>query len=501
MTENVASTRSVRGVGWIHSGTIWSVGLLTVLAALLRFPALDAKGFWLDEAVTVSLLGDDFVGMLERIPGSESTPPLYYILAWGWTHVFGLGEVGTRSLSALVGTALVPVAYLSGRDLLTRAAGIVTAALVAVNPLLVWFSQEARAYSLLTLLAGCSFLFFVRSWREPRPGNLIGWAIASSLAMATFYFAIFIVAAEAAWLLWAARRRRPVLLACALPAATGAALIALVVEQLENPRWIETTSLVWRAIVIPGVFITGFETPYPMVMVVVGGLLALVAVVLLLRTDPELRYRALVAGGVGLAAIVAPLVAALVGVDYLIYRNLVASVLPLAVMLAGGLSAPGARRLGAATAAALCVISVVVIAVTSTLPKFGKEDWRRAADSLGTPVGSRATVVTPDAGVLPLILYRGGAELSGGRVRLTEIALLAGARREIGQLEGATVPRPATPAPPVAGFAAVERIDGEYFTLVRYRSPTPVWVSIDALKSAAIGDGDVGVVGEGVSDT
>ena len=92
------------------------VGLLTVVGALLRFPTLDAKSFWEDEAITVFLVRRGFGSMLSAIPDSESTPPVYYVLAWVWTHVFGSGEVGIRSLSALIGTATVPVAYLAGRE-------------------------------------------------------------------------------------------------------------------------------------------------------------------------------------------------------------------------------------------------------------------------------------------------------------------------------------------------------------------------------------------------
>ena len=55
--------------------------------------------------------------MLRAIPDSESTPPLYYVLAWLWTHVFGTGEVGLRSLSALLGTATIVVVWALGRRL------------------------------------------------------------------------------------------------------------------------------------------------------------------------------------------------------------------------------------------------------------------------------------------------------------------------------------------------------------------------------------------------
>ena len=71
-----------------------ALAALTALAAVLRFATLDAQSFWFDEAVTVHLLQLDLGEMLERIPDSESTPPLYYLLAWLWSKAFGPGEVG-----------------------------------------------------------------------------------------------------------------------------------------------------------------------------------------------------------------------------------------------------------------------------------------------------------------------------------------------------------------------------------------------------------------------
>src|SRR5215208_3044763 len=129
---------------------------ITAAAAALRFATLDVQSFWFDEATTVHLVRMDLGGMLGAIPDSESTPPVYYVLAWLWTNVFGVGEVGLRSLSALVGTATVPVVYALGRRVASERAALIAAALAATNPLLVWYSQEARAYALLVLL--CALL-------------------------------------------------------------------------------------------------------------------------------------------------------------------------------------------------------------------------------------------------------------------------------------------------------------------------------------------------------
>ena len=65
--------------------------------------------------------------MLHGVKASESNPPLYYVLGWGWAKEFGTGEVGLRSLSALFGAATVPVGYLIGRQLASRRAGLILA--------------------------------------------------------------------------------------------------------------------------------------------------------------------------------------------------------------------------------------------------------------------------------------------------------------------------------------------------------------------------------------
>src|SRR3954454_7715927 len=193
-----------------RSGQLLAV--LTALAAILRFSTLHLQSFWFDQAVTVQVVLGSFGHMQSSIGGSEATPPLYYAIAWGWSRVFGHGEVGLRSLSALAGTLFVPVAYAAGKELASRRVGVVVAALAAVNPLLIWYSQEARSYSLLALFAGLSFLLFARQLREPRDRTLVLWTLASVLAIATHYFAAFVVAPEAAWLLIRARdRRRPAL--------------------------------------------------------------------------------------------------------------------------------------------------------------------------------------------------------------------------------------------------------------------------------------------------
>ena len=113
--------------------------------------------------------------MLSGVFDHEAQPPPYFILAWLWVKVFGDGEIGLRSLSALLGTLTIPVAYEAAKLVAGRRVAIAVGALTALSPPLVWYSQEARAYALVAFLGTVALLFFLRALRAaagPRPPGL-----------------------------------------------------------------------------------------------------------------------------------------------------------------------------------------------------------------------------------------------------------------------------------------------------------------------------------------
>src|SRR5579859_1928444 len=172
---------------------------LTALGAALRFYRLGHQGFWFDEGNTALLVHFSLGKMIGLIPQTESTPPLYYCLAWAWARVFGFGEAGLRSLSALAGVAVVPLAYGAAAKLVSRRTGVIVAALAACNPFLIWYSQEARSYSLLVLFASAALLAFAHLLERPTPRRAALWVICCALALTTHYYAAVVVAPQAAW--------------------------------------------------------------------------------------------------------------------------------------------------------------------------------------------------------------------------------------------------------------------------------------------------------------
>jgi 4-amino-4-deoxy-L-arabinose transferase-like glycosyltransferase len=93
------------------------LGGLVLLALALRFATLGVQSLDSDEGFTAEIARKSLGGAVSQVPHTESSPPLYYALVWLWAKVFGTGPWGLRSLSALAGTAVVPVVYAIGSRL------------------------------------------------------------------------------------------------------------------------------------------------------------------------------------------------------------------------------------------------------------------------------------------------------------------------------------------------------------------------------------------------
>ena len=226
---------------------------LVLLSALVRFGTLGAKSFWGDEVNTVDLVHRSLGHMLTGIGNLESTPPLYYLLSWLWIQVVPSTEIGMRALPALCGVALVPITYLIAREVASARTAAIAAGLVACNPFLVWYSQEARSYSLLTLLSATTLLLLLRALRRPSARLYACWALVAALALATHYFAGFIALPEALILLRARPRRRATWLAIGFVGLAGGLLLPLALQQQAHghANWISGAPIISRLAATP----------------------------------------------------------------------------------------------------------------------------------------------------------------------------------------------------------------------------------------------------------
>jgi hypothetical protein len=473
--------------------TLLAVAGLTLLGALLRFPTLDRQSFWLDELVTVSLLDHGLGDVLREVPRNEATPFLYYVVAWVWGSAFGLGEVGIRTLSALAGTATVPVAYGAGAVLVSRRTGVVAAALVAVNPFLIWYSQEARSYALLALLGAGTVLAFGHGLRGSRSW-LVAWGVLSGLAIATHYYALFLVAAEVVWLIARVRPRRRAVLASLIPVATLAVHVPLLLEQRDNGEAVTGSSLVTRIAGIPKNLVVGYSFPAEALGSALAALLLLVGLALVVRLAPAERRGALVSGSLAVAVILIPVVLAVGGEDYLIARNTIVAVVPAAVCLGAGFAT---GRLGVAAAAVLCVLSAGIALAPALDTSYGRTDWRGAAEQLATADRARAIVVTP---YMSRTLWRPYLpdlrEPAQDGATVAEIAAV-GLATEGGYSAGHVEPPGVATPRAVKGFRVVDVERKPTYTLVIYRADRPTFVPMSTLTGLALTDAQPGVLLQG----
>lgn len=126
--------------------------LCTALAALLRLPTLAIENLWYDETFTAWLAALPLNNLLAAAQG-DVHPPTWYLLEWLVVRTLGHDAFSLRLLSALAGIALVPAVWrLAQTTGLDRAAQGAAALVTAIAPFMVYYSQEARAYSLLYLL-------------------------------------------------------------------------------------------------------------------------------------------------------------------------------------------------------------------------------------------------------------------------------------------------------------------------------------------------------------
>jgi mannosyltransferase len=406
-----------------------AVAGLAVVAAVLRFYGLGHQGFWFDEANTAQLVQFSPGKMLGLIPQSESTPPLYYCVAWVWVRLFGDHEAGLRSLSAVAGVLVVPVAYAIGARLMSRRTGLIAAALTAGSPLLIWYSQEARSYSMLVLLTALSLLAFAHARQTPTPPLLTAWALTSALALATHYFAAVTVVPEAAWLLVRHRRHAAVRVAVGIVVACGLALVPLAISQngTGHDSWIATAPFGLRLRQIVPQFLIGTGAPAREVLRDIAIALAGVAIVRLAIAGPsDERDGALVAGGLAAAGFVLSLLLAVVGFDDLITRNVIALWLPAALLVAGGLAHERGGGLGIAVAAALCAIGATAAIGVAADRSLQRPDWREVARALGPVRTERAILIQHYRTLLPLSLYLPHLHVLGRQgARVDELDVIA----------------------------------------------------------------------------
>jgi Dolichyl-phosphate-mannose-protein mannosyltransferase len=492
------------------------LGALIVLAAVIRIVVINNQSLWADEALTAYEMRLPFGAMIHTVTTVEVTPPFYFVVLWVWAKLFGAGPVALRAVSAIASVALVPIAYAATRELVSRRAALVAAALMTVNPFAIWFGQEARSYMLLAALMGAAFLAFARTLRAPSPRNLLVWTAFSVLAVMTHFFAGFAIAPQAVFLLWRHRTR-----------GAGAAVAVVAVAQLamlpfaiadtsasHGTAWIARVPLTSRISMAAVEWVASnlYRRTTLDQGLALGAVLVVVTLLLvwLGSADGERRRGALIAFAVAACVFIGPLILGAVGQDYFLSRNEIPALVPVMTVLAAACTAPRLARVGAILAVLLLAGFAAAAVEVQTHPFLQRANWRNVARALGPALRPRAVLAADGTTAQPLKIYLPGVSWAPPRTRrvlISEVDVV-GATKHIAlasehpsgggaaveatnppgdrpdpslRRRGPAVPR--TVAPP--GALLLSRMRVANFIVARFLLDRPQWVSIDSLARSA----------------
>jgi mannosyltransferase len=365
---------------------LYTVGLLLVVSAavVLRLLFLDQDSLWWDELASVVFSGADWQAFWKWELQSESLNlVLYYLILRFWLFL-GESEFAVRSLSVIFGVFTVTVVFSLGKRLFDARTGLIAALILSVHVFHIEFSQEARGYSLLTLLVTLSCFFFVKSIERPSWGNWAGYALTSVLAGYSHFFGSLVLVAHASSLIFLSPRAVPWKKLIISWCSTGLMLVPLVYYALlrsaaKDPT-VSETSLDQFVMAFTG------NGGYPLLAVY---LIPVLVVTIFAIKSWLSSWATLVSWRYGflLTWLLLPILLALAAsaIEPVFVAKYLLGCLPaLVILAAAGISCirlPGRVRFPVLSGAIL--ISLLALSTQATLAYYTnheKEDWRSAAN-------------------------------------------------------------------------------------------------------------------------
>lgn len=348
--------------------------LITTAGVFLRLLYLGKKSFWTDEGASFVIAHQHWADFWHTIFTHEANASLYYFILHFWLHL-GNGEFVIRLLSVLAGVATIPIVYLLGKQIYDQSTGLVAAALLAVHPAHVAYSQEARGYSFVVLFAVLSVYFFVRAMQGTATHSWFWYAITTVLAVYCHSFAVLLIAAQLASLVFMPAREIPwlrLIVSLAAVAVFTGPLLLLISSQNQG-QWAWLPKFGFREFLHLMTFLTGNGVRLFLYV------LFWIAVVAAWLGDSRRRSAQSWREALTITWLVVPILVVSIAAlarPMLAPRFLIFCI-PAVVLLAGrGISVAPYRK--PATAAVLLLIALSAASLR-TYYRTPKEDWRGAA--------------------------------------------------------------------------------------------------------------------------
>lgn len=390
--------------------------LVLILALVLRLINLN-QSLWLDEAVQAVTAQKSLSYLFQEITG-DFHPPAFHLLMHYWVKVFGASEIVLRLPSVLFGVGTVGMVYLIIKKLTnSKINALAGAFILASAPFHVYYSQEARMYSMATFLVAGSMYFFLKiNELNIKKLTYLGYFLFTLLALYTDYYAFLVLLAQGVYLLIKKKPKFIIQNSC-LPAGMAIFIILFYLPWLPM-LVIQLKTGILAAQILPGwgnLVNVGFAKAIPLTFVkfslgriiifnrilyvlVSGSVLAFYGWLIFknYRKKPLWLFLWLV------IPIVVAWLASLAVPNYQPFRLIL--VLPAFYLLAVlGIFGIKSKSLQLLTVGAILLINLVSLSIYWFNPYFHREDWRGVAKKIedsGYPI-----VISSSAFNWPLVYY------------------------------------------------------------------------------------------------
>lgn len=367
----------------------------------LRLIALNGRILAYDDTFSI-FLAERSWGEIVRGTAADTMPPLYYFLLHLWMPVTGQTPFAMRFLGVFGGMLALPLTCVLAHRLVGRGATPIATLLVAINPFLIYHSQELRMYTCLALgLAlytyGAARWLRLRARRVPlqdeaetviQPGHGVGWAFVivagATIALYSHNLAVLTLAAPPLWLAWRRRWRDLVgligwILLAGLFYLPWLVLVPGQITKIQRAFWIPRPGLV-EIIQIPVIWLTNLPLPAWLLPIALFVALALLALSVL-ETVRAHRRQATEGRTYLVALIVIPLVLMFV-LSYLmrpifVARGVIFANIAYAVLLGGLLALEHRTVVRAAALVPILLVTAPALAYHYTYDEFPRSPFDR----------------------------------------------------------------------------------------------------------------------------
>ncbi|MFZ2199590.1 MAG: glycosyltransferase family 39 protein [Microgenomates group bacterium] len=178
------------------------MGYILSLALLLRLVFIN-QSLWLDESIeALALMGR--LGPLMQYALADYQPPLYHLIGWVNTHLFGFSELVLRLPSLISGLFTVYFVTKIGELLGNKKVGMIVGLLAATSPLLIYYSGEGRTYAMTTFFVTASFYYLIQLISNKNNSKLctLYYLLFTICFIYTSYLSWFLLLAEGIYVIY-----------------------------------------------------------------------------------------------------------------------------------------------------------------------------------------------------------------------------------------------------------------------------------------------------------